>query len=80
MPELTLYYRPLCGYCARVLRYMQDNQISIPTKNVSASAENRQELIGLSGGTQVPCLMIDGKPMFESKDIIDWLGENRETL
>jgi len=44
---------------------------------------NRQALIGLTGGTQVPCLVIDGKPMLESSDIIRWMegqfGSDRQS-
>jgi glutaredoxin len=35
--------------------------------------EHRQALIARTGRTQVPCLFIDGEPMFESEDIVEWL-------
>ncbi|MBE6736814.1 MAG: NrdH-redoxin, partial [Ruminococcaceae bacterium] len=35
--------------------------------------EDRRRLIEVGGYEQVPCLFIDGKPMYESLDIIDWL-------
>jgi len=55
---------------------MGDNGIAISLKNVKESSDIREELLALSGKTQVPCLVIDGKPMLESADIIDWLKEN----
>ena len=35
-----------------------------------------QRLVELGGKAQVPCLVIDGEPMYESDDIIAWLAEN----
>ncbi len=36
----------------------------------------RAELAKIGGKTQVPCLVIDGKPLYESLDIIEWLKTN----
>ena len=36
------------------------------------------ELARVGGKRQVPCLFIDGKPLYESLDIIKWLEENPE--
>ena len=55
---------------------MEQNNIGLPMKNISANSEFRQELITLGGKGQVPCLMIDGKPMYESEDIMEWLKTN----
>jgi glutaredoxin len=30
----------------------------------------------MNGGETVPCLVIDGKPMLESDDIVAWLESN----
>ena len=49
-------------------------------KDVSANREYKEELKKLGGKSQVPCLIIDGKPMYESDVIINWLGENRGYL
>ena len=38
--------------------------------------EDRLELIRVGGKQQVPCLFIDGKPMYESLDIVEWLRAN----
>ena len=74
--KLLLYYSPTCPYCARVLGFLNNNGIDIPKENVNASAKAQEEFRRISGGSQVPCLMIDGKPMLESLDIIEWLREN----
>ena len=72
-PELVLYQYPECPFCAMVLSHMQGLDIEIETKNVRMNPQFRNELIEATGKTQVPCLFIDGKPMFESQDIISWL-------
>jgi len=45
-------------------------------KNTLESAEDREFHIKETGRTTVPCLYIDGKPMFESNDISNWLEQN----
>ena len=76
MYTLTLLYRPNCPYCQKVLRFMEQNNMKLPMKNISGNSELRQELIGIGGKPQVPCLVIDGKPLYESNAIIAWLREN----
>ena len=75
MPELTLYGRTSCPYCVKVLRFMQHRNITIPLKDTT-DPENREELIRIGGKGQVPCLVIDGKALYESMDIIAWLDQN----
>lgn len=76
MAKLTLYYMPSCPYCQKVLRFMKDNDLQLPMKDIRAEEENRAELVKIGGKGQVPCLVIDGKPMYESGDIIEWMGEH----
>ena len=75
MPELTLYGRTSCPYCVKVLRFMQRRNITIPLKDTT-DPENREELIRIGGKGQVPCLVIDGKALYESMDLIAWLDQN----
>ena len=75
MKQLTLYYTPSCPYCGKVLRFMEENRIEIPLKN-TYDEKFRQELIKIGGQSQVPCLVIDGQALYESDDIIQWLGEH----
>ena len=76
MAELTLYYSPTCPYCRKVLNFIQQHNIKIPVKNRDENPANRQELTKLGGLAQVPCLIIDGKALYESDDIINWIKEN----
>jgi glutaredoxin len=74
--ELTLYYFDTCPFCIRVLRYLEGRGISIPMKNTMQDASAREELMQIGGKTQVPCLVIDGQPLYESADIVSWFEEN----
>jgi len=75
--NLVLYYRPTCPYCVRVIDYLKRHkEIKVQLKNISSDAKARKELIEIGGKQQVPCLFIDGVPLYESRDIIAWLSEN----
>ena len=76
MPKLTLYQFASCPFCRRVVNYLSDNNIDISIKDTRMDAGAADELFTLTGGGQVPCLVIDGKPMLESGDIIQWFEEN----
>lgn len=76
MSELVLYYMPTCPYCLKVMHYLQSAGIEVPMKNISENSANRQELLQIGGKTQVPCLVIDGKVLYESNDIITWFKEH----
>lgn len=80
--KLELYYYEQCPFCARVL-YVIDQlglRDSIEFKNTLENPEFRMEHQQKTGRTTVPCLYIDGAPMFESGDIMKWLEENKSKL
>ncbi len=70
-----LYIMSTCPYCRKVLLFMEQNGIELPLRDITAEPEARAELERVGGKVQVPCLFIDGEPMYESADIIDYLGE-----
>jgi len=76
MSKLTLYHKSTCPFCIKVLHYMDQNNIFMPLKNV-ADIDNYEELLKIGGKTQVPCLVIDGKPLYEPDDIIQWFEDNK---
>ena len=76
MPELTLYYRALCPFCRKVLAFMTENNIDVPLKDIGENPEYEKELVSTGGKPQVPCLVIDGKALYESDSIIEWLKSN----
>ena len=76
MPKLTLYHFVGCPYCQRVKIYLDKEGIQIPMKDIHANRANLDELIKIGGKEQVPCLVIDGKALYESLDIIEWFKQN----
>jgi len=76
MQELLLYYRPTCPFCRKVLAFLDENNISLELRDISEDEKNLQDLVKIAGKQQVPCLFIDGNPMFESDDIVGWLKNN----
>lgn len=66
-----------CPYCIRVLKEIErTGRTDIELHNIHKSAEDRKRLIEVGGKEQVPCLFIDGEPLYESMDIIAWLQAN----
>lgn len=74
--ELELFMKPTCPYCIRVMNFMSENNITIPLRDIVADESAAETLIAIGGKRQVPCLFIDGKPLYESGDIIEWLRNN----
>ena len=73
--QLELYYYPECPYCQKVLRAIDALQAggSIKLKDIHKDEAAHQTLVSVGGKQQVPCLFIDGSPLYESGDIVDWL-------
>ncbi|ACL69870.1 glutaredoxin family protein [Halothermothrix orenii] len=76
MPELILYYFEECPYCQKVLDYIKKNEVEVTLRNTRKDHEARRELEMIGGKYQVPCLLINGSPLYESDDIIRWFQEN----
>ncbi len=69
--KLELFYYYQCPFCQRVLRTIEGLNISdkISLRNTLENRDDAKALQELTGRRQVPCLVIDGKPMLESADI-----------
>lgn len=75
--KLELYKFDSCPYCQKVMRYLDSVQRSdVEFHDILKNEEDRLRLIQVGGMEQVPCLFIDGKPMYESDDIITWFKKN----
>lgn len=73
----TLYYRKTCPYCVKVLNFMDENKINLDKRDITEPG-NQNDLVKTGGKKQVPCLVIDGKAMYESDDIISYLKSKAE--
>lgn len=73
LTNMTLYYKPTCPYCVKVLDFIDQEGIELEMKD-TLNPEYLEELKSLNHDkTQVPCLVVNGHPMLESSDIIDFL-------
>lgn len=70
MSTYTLFIKETCPYCQKVLGYLNQAGIEVPVRDIVADPDAREELVRVGGKQQVPCLFIDGKPLYESDDII----------
>ena len=70
--NMVLYTRSFCPFCVKVKHFLDKNGIDIEQRN-AGEPEHRDALLAIGGKTQVPCLVVDGKAMYESDDIIAYL-------
>lgn len=76
--DLRLYVLPGCPYCAKVDRFLDEAGVEIEHVDVT-EGHNREDLVAVGGKGQCPCLLIDGRPLYESDDIIDYLRGRIQT-
>ena len=76
--ELLLLHRMSCPYSAKVRDFVTARHFR--SKIIFHDLENEPQAIkmlrDLTGDDQVPCLVINGKPLLESDVIIQWITEN----
>lgn len=73
--KLILYHFENCPFCDRVEEVIERLGIEdqIERRDILKEPKYRDELVNISGIKQVPCLIVDGKPLLESLDIIKFL-------
>lgn len=72
--KLELFKFDSCPYCQCVLRELErSGRTDVELLDTLENPENQARLVREGGLDQVPCLFVDGKPLYESLDIIDWL-------
>ena len=72
--KLELYKQETCPFCRRVLQHISESgRNDINYHDIITDEGAAEELTEIGGKLQVPCLLIDGEPMYESMDIIEWL-------
>ena len=74
-----LFKTDLCGFCYRVRRWLDENGIEVPLRDINQDAEAFRELLSATSRTTVPCLRIEREDgvewMFESIDIMRYLAQ-----
>ncbi|WP_288554636.1 glutathione S-transferase N-terminal domain-containing protein [uncultured Levyella sp.] len=76
MPSYELYKKDVCPYCQKVMKFMKENHVEgVVMKDIIEDPKNQEDLVKRGGMAQVPCLFIDGDPLYESDDIIQYMKE-----
>lgn len=75
--KLDLFMFERCPYCRRVMNEIaEEERTDVELHDIRKNSEDKARLVAVGGMEQVPCLFIDGRPMYESADIIAWLKEH----
>ncbi|MEC7275582.1 MAG: glutaredoxin [Bdellovibrionota bacterium] len=80
MPKLELFKFDACPFCLRVMGLIEELNLKVQYQDIQMDSAALQRLTGDTGRRTVPCLYIDGTPMFESADIMMWLRDNSDKL
>jgi glutathione S-transferase len=76
--RLSLYYSPICGFCTRVIRTLEQLGVDAELRNTLQDPDFYNELVDARGRATVPVLRIESADggdhwMPESSDIIRYL-------
>ncbi|MDD7369357.1 MAG: glutaredoxin [Berryella intestinalis] len=71
----VLYWRPTCPFCVRVVAYMDEHGIECERRNVLEDLSAYDDLVAIGGKRQIPCLVIEGRALYESSDIIAYCAQ-----
>lgn len=73
-----LFIKSSCGYSRRVLLAIDNLHLrdALEVLNVSDDAPAKKELLAVGGKDQAPCLVLQGKPLYESTVILDTLARH----
>lgn len=76
MKDYILYVGTICPFCKKVENFLNEENIELEIVNIEKDRDAMMKLIEEGGKRQVPCLYHDGKYLYESDDIIEFLKEN----
>jgi glutaredoxin 3 len=72
MPEIEIYTTPLCPYCWRAKRLLQNKGVAFVEIDLWEHAERRAEMLARADGRRtVPQIFIDGRGIGGSDELAD---------
>ncbi len=78
--QVDLYYSPRCPHSQKVLSYLKESNTHITLRNVIHDPQAKKELQEYGGFMIVPCLVVNGKAIYDASDIIEWLSSHQQDL
>ena len=70
---LALYKLDGCPFCLTVIQTIEELRIPMTYHDTLRDSGAREQLVRIGGKSQVPCLTINEKPLYESLDIVNFL-------
>ncbi|MBI3709938.1 MAG: glutaredoxin 3 [Proteobacteria bacterium] len=61
--KVEIYTSPFCGYCHRAKQLLTKKGVAFQEYDVLADSSLRDEMTQRAGGTTVPQILVDGKPI-----------------
>ncbi len=76
--NLELLHRWHCPYSRKVRDFIDQNNLGsqIKLSELDETTGAIERLVQLTGKQKSPCLLIDGRPLLESDEIVRWLRDN----
>lgn len=75
--DLELFKFDTCPFCILVLGKLRQLGVEgVRIRDTVREPGAEAELVRRGGMDQVPCLFIDGEPLYESAEIVRWLEQN----
>jgi len=74
--DLELFKKDSCPFCQRVYDAVARHKLPVRLRDILRESEAAETLVRVGGKRQVPCLFVDGKPLYESADIVRFLDQN----
>jgi glutaredoxin-related protein len=78
----ALFVKSDCGFSRKAMLARENLHLQneLPLRNVTEDPKAREDLVRLSGKDQAPCLMIEGNPIQESDEIVQYLVSSATDL
>jgi hypothetical protein len=78
----ALFVKSNCGFSVKTMLARENLHLQdkLPLKNVTDNPSARDELVKLTGKDQSPCLIVDGKPIQDSDEIVRYLTSHTTDL
>jgi glutaredoxin 3 len=70
MPDIVVYTKPLCPYCARALALLDKKGVKVTEIEAGFDPELRRQMIEKSGRSTYPQIFIDGKHIGGCDDLM----------